>query len=162
MTKFKKGFVCRKCILSTIIGGIENAKTLNPYPLTLDKKSNFWDLSKRHFWTKNPDYFPEYIIIIFKNIFLEIESASFLDKRTRMCSVFLSENDASSVPKIRSSHFKKSPNRYTMWFYPVVYSVTKVLKDNYETKNYRLIWLIRYDVIKNEKVTQDFFVQKWR
>ena len=42
----------------------------------------------REFWTKNPGHFPECIIIIFKNIFLEIESASFLDKRTTMCSVF--------------------------------------------------------------------------
>ena len=67
---------------------------LIPYPWILDKKS-------RPFSRVNPNNFQKYFLFLYCCF-----------KRTRMCFVFLSENDASSVPKIR--FFKKSSNLYTI------------------------------------------------
>ena len=40
-------------------------KPLNLYPRILEKESKSREMSKRHSWKKNPDYFPGYMVINF-------------------------------------------------------------------------------------------------
>ena len=47
----------------------------NPYPWILDKNSQFCELSKRHFWTKNQTKIPKFCFW---------ELASFLEKKIRL------------------------------------------------------------------------------
>ena len=72
-----------------IIVQVSVEKSLNPYPRILEKKSKnremskrhfwkknpskipkiaFWEMSKRHFWKKNPDFVPVYMVMNFSKI----------------------------------------------------------------------------------------------
>ena len=62
--------------------GTELASFLEKNPTKI-QKIGFWELSQRHFWKKNPDFFHEYIVMIFlEGKILGTEQASFLEKKS--------------------------------------------------------------------------------